>query len=434
GAASIARCDALDVALMSNIEKVRDYLIEHRYTAVGVLDFRLQRGQARPTFDGGLIVSSLSERLETALIACLQDKQRLTIVRDPSKTAGGKLGAANYRTEDDRRRLFELDYKQAWGNPAPDIRVDAFLAGKVVISDDLRKLKVIVEAFDRSDPGVVADVVTFEAPVDRHILAAVGQGFSLSTENPQAMLRAVTEDDVFNAIQKSKSKPTPVVAASSTTEVARPIHVTAYYDGVPQTMTLDADRPGNANYVLPTPRAGQELTIGVGNHTKEDLGLVVSVNGVSTLYEQKGSPDVLKKWILEPEVEYLIKGLYEKGGTTYKTIRALSERQSRERFADLGGEEHAGLIMVYVFRRLPKVEITSITTTPSIRVLSDSELAEHKPGTLDELQSLIVPGKFNRGLFSWGDRRAEALQESSLGPAQLTDTLVIRYYHKPPAK
>jgi len=129
-----------------------------------------------------------------------------------------------------------------------------------------------------------------------------------------------------------------------------------------------------------------------------------------------------------------LKGIYEKGGETYKAIRALSESQSRARFADLGGEEHAGLINVHVFRKLPQNEIDAITTSPSIRVLSDTELAEHKPGTLDELQSLIVPGKFNRGLFSWADSRAETLQQSSLGRAQLTDTLIIRYYHKPPTK
>jgi len=457
------RADALDVALMDHIEQIRDDLVERRYEAAGVLAFRVQLGKALPTFDGGIIVNSLAQRLETALIVSLQeDKHRLLVVRNASASAGAALGAANYRTEADRRRLFDVDYRQAWGNPPPKVKADVFLAGKVVVSDDLRKLAVVVECFDRRDPGVVRDVVTFEAPVDRQMLADLGQGFSLSIANPRGLLRAVTEDDVFDAIQKAKApkptvpevatttepktavpttaqppkpaKTTPVENVSSSTVIPKAVSVVAYYDDVAQTMTLDGRRGGNANFVLPTPREGQSLSIGVANLTDEKIGLVVTVNGVSTLYEQKGTPAALKKWILEPGVDYRIKGIYQNDGTTYKTIRSLSERASTEHFADLGGDEAAGLIQVHVFRPVPPAQITSITTTPSIRLLSDAELAEHKPGTLAELQSLIVPGKFNRGLFSWNDKRTETLQKSSLGPVQLTDSIVIRYYSKSAVK
>jgi hypothetical protein len=425
-----ASAGTLDVALMSQVEAIRDHLVERRYESVGVLAFRLQRGKSTPSFEGAMIVQSLADRLESGLIACLRPEHRLLVVHDASATAGRKLGAANYRTEEDRSRLFEVDYQQAWGNPPPAIKVDAFLVGKIILSEDLRNLKVLIEVFDRRDPGVVRDVVAFETDVDRHVLADVGQGFSLSANNPDSLLRAVTEDDVFDVIQKKKQTATPVVPAAATSDVPNPLKIDVYYDDELQPLTLDSELPGNANYVLPTPTEGRTLKIGVGNLTDQTLGLVVSVNGASTLYAQKGSPEALKKWVLEPKVEYLIKGIYQQDGQTYKAIQALSEQQSRDRFADLGGDESAGLIQIHIFRPVPPAQITSITTSPSIRLLSDSELADHKPGTLDELQSLIVPGKFNRGLFSWGDTRTEALEKGSLGPVQLSDTLIIRYYRK----
>jgi len=516
--APAARADGIDVELMKRSGELRDYLLQRRFNAVGVLAFRLQRGNSPPTFQGGLIINSLPERVEAALVVSLEEgKHPLKIVRGASATATARLGGANYRTQEERARLFGVKYRQAWGNPAPMIDVDAFLTGKVIVAADLSKVTVEIEVFDRRQPEIVTDVIRLETRLDRHTLAEVGYGYSLSAVHKGKFLRAVTEDDIIEALQQSVVEPvspnadrgsadrpsvdkpdgdattstekastekasnekTPEEAASKEeanetadkvtppddrpkpktvaentvaenstsgtppapgkspklqpvslsapfSPAALPVQVTVYYDDAEVVLDPDQEITSGANFAVRTPRQGERLTIGVKNLTEEKIGAVVTVNGLSTLYEQKGQPNTLKKWVLAPRGEYVIQGYYQPGNQTFKSIRALSEQESSNRFADLGGDAAAGLIHVFVFR--PAADLAGVSVPPSIRRMSESELAESHTGTLSELQSLIVPGKFNRGLFSWADTREQQLTGDKLGAVQLTDTMIIRYY------
>ena len=441
-APSLVRADALDVELMKRAPEIRDYLLKKQYRGVGVLSFRLQRGTATPSFRGGQIIQNLPERLETALIVALDEsKHPLKVAHHAAAEAGKHFQGANYRTEEDRTRLFNINYPQAWGNPRPRIALDVFLTGKVVVAPNLKTVTVEIEAFDRADPAVVQDVLRFQVPVDRHILADVGQGFSMSTLNKgRSYLRAVSDDDIVqsqSAAVKEPKSPNDSTAVFASTAAAKssglPIRLMIYYDDVEQPIEADLSA-GDANYKVRTPTEGEVLEVGVENLTDQALGLVLTVNGLSTLYEEKGQADKLKKWILQPGQEYRIKGYYRKDDETYKLIKALSEEASVERYDDLGGDESAGLIYAYVFRPVDEtVAIDAITTKPSIRRMSEDELVLDQTESLSELQQLIVPGKFNRSLFSgdWGDTREEAIKTGQLGPVQLTDTLIVRYYAKP---
>lgn len=439
-----ARADNLDEALMTQAEKVRDFLVERNYRSVGILSFRLQHGNEKPSFRGGLLIQSLPERLESALIVSLNENQHpLKVAHLAAAEAGRKLKDANYRTEADRVRLFSVTYPQAWGNPRPQLSIDAFITGKIIVAPNLRTLTVQIECFDKARPAAIVDVLQFNVPVDRYILADIGQGFAMSTQQPGPMLRAVTDNDIVSAASEASKDSSSAEETTSTGAAASfasatsakqegfPLHITLFYDDVVQSLEPDPSAGGNANFKVRTPTDGEALEIEVVNLTNEKLGLVLSVNGLSTLYKEKGEPNQLKKWILEPGVPYRIKGYYNKDDEGYETIRALSEAQSLEQYDDLGGDLSAGLIHAHVFRPASQVTMSSVVVKPSIRLMSDGEATPDQTASLAELQSLIVPGKFDKGLFKgWGDNRAEKLSTSSLGKVQLTDSLIIRYYSK----
>lgn len=475
--AARVEADPIDGQLMKHSREIRDYCLKNRYDAVGVLSFRMKNGDKPVSFRGGTIIQSLPERLEYALITSLQQGEKeVKVAHNASAAATKVLGTANYRTTEERKKLFGVSYLQAWGKPRPQIALDAFLTGKVTIAPGLRTAKVEIESFDRRNPALVKDVLSFEVPVDRYILADSGTGFSLSAVNKGRFTRSVTEDDIIESTGAAAadgpgadgkdidldlsaavaSASTLAPSTSTSTTSGFPVEVTLYYSNVKQTLTPDVGITGISNYSVRTPSEGETLEIGLKNLTNEKLGVVLCVNGRSTLYEKKGQPDSLDRWALEPNSEYVIRGYFQDDNATYKPIKALSEEESERQYADLGGDESAGLIQVYVYRTTPKAsevvgtsppvdsgnttakksDLDEIKNSASIRRFSEEELADSSTGTLSQLQELIVPGKldYTRGLFaaSWGDTRSEKLQTGTLGAVTLTDTMVIRYYSKKP--
>jgi hypothetical protein len=471
--AARVEADPIDGQLMKHGREIRDYCLKNRYDAVGILSFRMKNGDKPVSFRGGTIIQSLPERLEYALIMSLQQgSKEVKVAHNASAAATKVLGTANYRTTEERKKLFGVSYLQAWGKPRPQISVDAFLTGKVTIAPGLRTAKVEIESFDRRNPAVIRDVISFEVPVDRHILADSGTGFSLSAVTRGVFTRAVTDDDIIEStgaasadgpgidgvdidldLSAAVSSATTLTADDSTSTTSGfPVEVTLYYSNVKQTLTPDVGITGISNYSVRTPSEGETLEIGLKNLTDEKLGVVLCVNGRSTLYEKKGQTDSLDRWALEPNSEYTIRGYFQDDNATYKPIKALSEEESERQYADLGGDESAGLIQVYVYRTTPKApqvaggtpgtdtssaaksDLEEIKNSASIRRFSEEELADSSTGTLSQLQELIVPGKldYTRGLFAadWSDTRSEKLKTGTLGAVTLTDTMVIRYYSK----
>lgn len=85
------------------------------------------------------------------------------------------------------------------------------------------------------------------------------------------------------------------------------------------------------------------------------LGVVLTVDGVNTVYEEQGDVYKMTPWLLEPRESYAIQGFYQKDNKTYKPIIGLSDEASHERLGDLqAGLSHAGLIELHVLRKLPE--------------------------------------------------------------------------------
>jgi hypothetical protein len=173
----------------------------------------------------------------------------------------------------------------------------------------------------------------------------------------------------------------------------------------------------------------------VENTTKEKLGLVITVNGVSTLYKEMGQPDQMTRWVLAPFGKHCIRGFYKEDRQTYNPIVGISEADSEALFEDLGGEQYAGLIHVYVFRHqegAPTVSGALSVSRGSLRTAPPRQVKRRSPTTWAELQRHIattMAARPGRGLMVAGfESRDEELKVEDLPAVNLTDTMVIRYY------
>lgn len=428
--------DNLDEELIRQASKVMKHLESKNYRNAGVLAFGLKSGDGKPSFDGGLLTNNLGARLENALVLALNPEgKQIGIIRDASSVASRALKGASYRTAEDRKRLFEIKYPLAWGTA--EVEADVFLAGLVTISSDHRNTNVAIVSFDRQDPETHHKVIDFDVKTDRQILADSGKGFSTS-KGRATFSRGPSEEDIFDAIIRDEKKEPKVGPQPGNSQLVTsvsddfPIEVKVRYRDVVQTMRPDPDNPGAQNRVLDDPKEGEAVTFDVTNRTKEVVGMVLTVNGISTLFEETGQAGQMTKWVLDPGKLYRIKGFHQKDRSKYVTIEGLPEKLSEERFEDLGGAAKGGLIHVFVFRKVSEQVAAAPSFSRSMRRIPTPVLSDVPPQTPAELQKLIAHSanaKGGRGLMAWGpDEKEEKITEQSLGATSLTDTMVIRYY------
>lgn len=430
-----ARADRLDDAILQQVPEVIKKCKDKGYKNVGVLKFLYQRVQSAARYHGVAICSNMPQRVENAIALKLSTAApEFLLLTEASETAAKELEGANYRTATDRRQLLDLRYSAAWGD-AVKIKPDAFIVGKVISSDDLRKVTVTLEAFDRES---MYEIVEFEVQTDRFVLPDLGQGFSLTRGGRKgtsdvAIFTAVEEDTAYSEKIGSEKINNEKIKTNIAPSAGKfPVALTVYYDNKPQEMTVEHGSYGSNNKVLPEPRTGMNLTFGLKNMTDKPLAVVLLVNGVNTLYEQEGNPKDLNKWVLEPGREYRVKGFHQQGNEKYSQITTLTEKESKEQYSDLGGQQFAGLVHLHVFKTVDPALAEIPQFTRSIGRISRAARANGRHHTITDLKQAIAKKSdlFPRGtkpLAGWGKEFNETLEEQKLGEIQLTDVLVVRY-------
>ncbi len=439
GTPATMRADNIDHELLRQVPKILEHLEDRGYQNVGVLSFMLKKGNDPSNFDGGLICDQMAERLASALILKHSPGGReLRVVRNAAAVAGKKIPGASYRTASDRQRLFGIKYALDWG---PEITPDIFLAGKVTLSSDLRKTNVAIGAFEKNDPRAVYDLLEFDVPTDRQILADAGEGFSLS-KTRRRFVRGFSDDDILDSINAERAPIGDVrfgdESGLPTSGIGGfPVTLELLYDGVEQPQTPDTTAAGLHNFTAPDPQEGQLVTFGLRNETNQTLAVVLTVNGISTLCEEMGPANTLQKWVLEPGKYHVVKGYHREDRRTYAKIAGLSEEMSQEAYEDLGGAKTAGMIHLYVFRPVNADTGSAPTFTESVGRLSPTDPAADSVGSFSDLRDLLMTRSELtphgvRGLATYSlEDGDEVLKKKSLGAVELTDTMIVRYYSRP---
>ena len=222
--ATSARGDAIDVELMNNSRQIVSALHERHYRNVAVLPFRVQKSGERPTFHAGLINQNLPERVGNAIILGMRSGEPLiALCTDPVEVIENELGATGYRTQADRARLFGPTYPVITGGRR---HLDAFLTGKVVLDESRSQVRVEIEAFGATNPGLVEDVCTFTCALDDFVLTDSSIGFAHS-DGRRVLTRSLSDDDIVAGPSNGSASPRRPLAPlrSSTLSDASPLSI-----------------------------------------------------------------------------------------------------------------------------------------------------------------------------------------------------------------
>jgi hypothetical protein len=388
-AAVPARADNIDTALADHGPRILAYLRGQGYHNVGVLKFRVRKGGERPTLDAGAMNGNMVVRLENLLVLASPEDKPVGLIRDAGRTIARTDPHGNYLDAAGRRKLFDLTYRLAAGNKV--VQADAFLTGIVELSPDLLRTTVQICAFGRSDPKAVETVVKFTVATDRSILADVGRG-SVMVKRP------LGKDDVDKEGKDPNSKPDPKPDPGKDPhpDSSKYLEFKVYYDGKVQDVQPDAARK---NERIAEPHEGQKVHMTIRNVSKQSLGVVLKVNGKSTLFDQDDQAEKCQKWVLDPGEEYTIKGYYRKD----ETVVPFSVQETRMPPEGMD-VDRVGEIELVVFEGTADKEhkVSKDRTVLSLRGRTRANLDRDPPRSFAELRQRVLAAtrtRTSRGLI-----------------------------------
>ena len=398
-----ARADNIDESLLKEATKVMRTLKARQYKNVGVLKFRVKKGERPASLAAGLLNANMATRLEYALILVNSEADPVGITRDASQVA-----AANKLTLEDKKGLFGLDYPLAWGKQK--VAVDAFLTGEVSIDRDFKKTTVSIEAFDRKDGK--EEVAKFTVDTDRSILSDAGESFSLVKRGNDEDEAAI--EDVAQRVNDNK--------LTNPDTVENFIDLEIYYDGQKQPI---ATQPNGAKTVA-EPKTGTKVYFKVRNKAKEQLALVLRVNGVNTLHKEgpERQIDRCTKWVLEPGKEYTIQGFYLRDNKI-EEFKVVSP-------AGLTSLDplKMGMIEAAVFRQAGEEDPLSTRRLTNLRGLDP---AKPRPATLKEMKAELfasyqAPAQFKGVIVEGEVKQGGTIKTINWEKPTYAGSMTIRYF------
>jgi hypothetical protein len=336
--AGASRGGDLEKQLYRNAPQILEQLRKKGYQNVGILKFRVKKGD-QVTANVGPLNLKVAQRLELALMLAHKGKglkDPLGIVRDASSIAN-HLPGANHLTAEGREKLFTAEYPLAWGDKK--VIPDAFLTGMVRLGDDLRQMKVGILVFDKKNKSL-EKVTEFTAKTDTVSLIDSGESFLLRGIGRRGADKEPEEVALDAAVKVKKAEQTYPLADEDA-----PIDFEIRYDDRKVNVQIE-----NGEARVPEPQEGQKMKLilrrkGDG---KERYGMVVKVNGQNTLGKQQMPDSECRIWVLDPGDGPTVLEGFQIDDKTAEGFRVLAPEESKTRAMDYGAD--VGTITVTVFR------------------------------------------------------------------------------------
>lgn len=426
---AVAGGEKLDRTLLQEAPKISQFLRDQGYRNVGVLKFRVKKGNAPVTDRAGTLNLSLAERLELALILANSPADPLGIVHNASAVAA-TLPGASHLTSEGRPKLFAAKYPLAWGSS--DVMPDAFLTGVALLDEDLRKMTIGIVAFDQRG-SELTKVTQFTVAPDTEELAESGESFLVrgvfdqgQVELAQGKKVELAQAEAMESAVKVKHgtdrKQHPIDAANAQSPVALEIH----YDG----RLVPLEIRGGQAWVL-EPREGQKVSLALKRKAKDHVryGAVLKVNGENTVFRERLKDVHCTKWIIEPASPPLTIRGFQMTDKTAQEFRVLSPAASKAKEMDYGAD--VGTISLVVFRELQGggAPPANLPQDEDLAVLSRGAFPAEQAPSFRALRARLTD-LAPRGLLAEG----HAIQASAKRVSFVTDPVpvmsaVITYYH-----
>ena len=433
----IRAADELDRQLLQQAHSILGTLKEKGHKNVGVLKFRVKKGEEPATDRAGTLNMRLSEKLEMALILANKVQDPVGIIRDANRTAA-TIAGANHLTVEGRKQLFTTQYDLAWGDQK--VTPDAFVTGVAFIHLDMKTITIGLSMFDATGDELVA-LSKFDAKPDLEDLLESGESFTVRGVFDQGSLE-MTQDERKDKATEEAVKTTVLVkneTAGTTKSVSSklhplspsnpdsPISLEIRYAGVPQTIEF---RQGAA--FVKEPAENQKVSFVVrrkGSGTPR-LGIVLKVNGENTLYRQKLPDAQCSPWIFEPSLrEFQVSG-YQLDAKSMQEFKVLSQTESKAKEISYG--EFVGTISVSVLKEQtvePKIAADLLSDDgEDFAILTRSAFPKKPARNLSALRHQLADAS-TRGLIVDGAVVQQNVQVTKFkGDSIPIMTATIKYY------
>lgn len=421
------RADHIDDELIKRAPELVKALQAKGYKNVGVLKFMVKAGKESANANIGPMNLVMAQRVENALIHGLDTDHPLGVIKNATQVAAAANPKFTTQSEAGRKALFKSTYPLAWGTDK--VHPDALLTGTVALAPGMRKATVEIDSFDSSG-AKPQRIMHFEVETDRSILADSGRSYVLKTRGlkKKRSLEELDDDAADSAASSSEGKSVTQQAGSEI-----PIKFEIRYNNNVQTISQDPGSLGEMK--VDEPKAGDEVSFQITNTTSAKIGVVVKVNGESTLGQDTAEDAACQKWILEPNKPYALKGFYTYPENKVAKFKVLSDEDSAARMAEWAGSRpRAGYIDVTVFTS--GVASEDLTFGRTLRSLGPSHGKHPHPKTAAQARSLVDEHTKShstkakkRGLVVASDQKEDAhLTEDSLDNMTATFQLQINYY------
>jgi len=335
-----ARADRTDRALNDKMPAVVKYLQEKGFENVGVLRFRVGVGKKAARFDNVPFNGNLPGRVENLLIMHGGDGEpAVGVIRGAGGTAAANEVGDWFGDERQRKKLFDVEYRLAWGGKK--VKADAFLTGVVRVSEDVKKTTVTLLCFDKGDLEL-KKIAQFTIETDRDVIRDLGYSFAVGQKARESMVTKRSAADMDRAVLdalENELKPSDVAGVA----------VTVLVDDKPTSLQAAKGDEEGPRWKLECPPPGKAVAVRLKNTTEARMGVVVKLNGLSLFEQQTRAADRCRKWVIKPGKTITLEGFYAPQG----------QRLALRRFEVLVGDEakamkeqlgdRAGLLEIDVF-------------------------------------------------------------------------------------
>ena len=353
----------LEESLASEVGEVAKVLQAAGARTVGVLQYMIKTPEQETTrHDVGILNRRLTERTESALGFMLPrgTDNEMVCLLNATKVACEIEGASHLADPGTAayNKLFAGEYPLAWKTSTglTQAKPDAFVFGVATFDDEMRNLTIELHAIVRAElqqglPGGQSSYVhaPFTAPVDLEELIAAGESFVVQ---PSQRRGVTSKETARQAVYQSRHDLTQEHPLNSP---VRPIDFEVLFDGAKQPVSFSGSGASQqASARVPEPKAGQTIAFSIKRHDPSDenrYGILLCVNGVSTLLREQKSPEKATVWILRPDRKELrVTGFQMGFGTDaeLEPFEVLSTQESRQR--ENIYQQDVGLITVTVFQ------------------------------------------------------------------------------------
>jgi len=453
GVTAPARGADLEATLLDRAKGLIKHCKDNDHKTVGVLKFLATKDGGNFSDNLGTVNTLFARRLELALILANDPRNPIGIIDDASAVAAKTPGASHVTPQGRSILLDRATYKLAWGDPRVRVRPDAFLTGLVNVSKDLRTVTVSFVYFDRksnkllSVPGVKDAVVSNRAAS----LVEMGESFAVRGAFDDGKVEAGAKEKAKDDAPKDKDKKDPPkekneppadlpkdkdqpalqqaadvrdqkAARHPAEDPDAPIKLTVLYNGKPVKIEV---RDGKA--FVPEPAPGQRVEFVITKDAKAPrYGVVLKVNGESTLDKQRAPDGKCRMWIMtDPGETVTIRG-YQIGLDRVETFRVLSVAESKAREVNYGPDVGTITMSVFPEGKAPAPDLSEDAAEKS--AVAKAELPAAPSQSFDALKAKLLDDA-NRGLIAEGAQVEGKVQVVKFTPsATPVMTLTVIYY------